>query len=329
MGFVPGAITLKWTDFALIYGYKNMPFATMNVIWFWYLVLDFQCFLAVPIILMLSWISKWIGIAICIILITVSCIYTMIVSFQYDMIFDLRNMSFNNDYYYLWITRCCVYYIGSLAALLTMKPDQKKGEPSKADSKETKTNRSTKQITNLKYEIVPEKPKNSIENLKISKSKRKSQACMIGTISFIIVVTSFILCRFWFQAGYNLHNYSKLVNALWITFGKILFVPASMMLLIKICQTFKSIPSAVANNATIQFIGNISFSIYGWHYCVLMLSISSNETFGFYADYYFYGCFFWVFTVASLPSLWTALTIEFPLGDLWRLIEVPFVKNFK
>ena len=119
------------------------------------------------------------------------------------------------------------------------------------------------------------------------------------------------------------------MNALWLTFGKLVFVTTVMLLLISVCKTNKNFPKMIANNAMIQVIGNLSFSIYCWHYVVLLWVTQASETNGPISSYFYYGCFFWVLLVTFPIALWTSLAIEYPLGDLWRLVEAPFVKHFK
>ena len=116
---------------------------------------------------------------------------------------------------------------------------------------------------------------------------------------------------------------------MWLTFGKLVFVTSIMMLLISVCKTNEDFPKMIANNAVIQVMGNLSFSIYGWHYIVLLWAVQADETNVPISAYYYYGCFFWVLFFTFPIALWTSLAIEYPLGDLWRLIEGPFVKHFK
>jgi peptidoglycan/LPS O-acetylase OafA/YrhL len=153
---------------------------------------------------------------------------------------------------------------------------------------------------------------------------------VVGGVCLCLIILSACLMHYYFQQGYPKDNVKSLtLNALWLTFGKLVFVTAVMLVLISVCKTYENFPKMIANNATIQLIGNLSFSIYCWHYIVLTWVVQASETNDKISPYYYYGCFFWVLFVTFPISLWTSLAIEFPLGDLWRLVEAPFVKNFK
>ena len=92
---------------------------------------------------------------------------------------------------------------------------------------------------------------------------------IIGFICFIMICTSAVLMHYFFQVGHPANNVKNhTLNALWLTFGKIIFVASVMLGLISLCQSNKAFPQMVANNASIQLIGNLSFSIYCWHFIV-------------------------------------------------------------
>jgi len=73
----------------------------------------------------------------------------------------------------------------------------------------------------------------------------------------VIVVTNFVILHYYFQAGRLPGTVSSLfVNALYTTFGKIIFVTAVMILLLTVAQVFEEFPKRIANNSVIQLIGN-------------------------------------------------------------------------
>ena len=53
-----------WRDWSLVFAFDERT-NQIYVGWFWYLVIDYQCFMLVPIILMLCWINKKVGILAC------------------------------------------------------------------------------------------------------------------------------------------------------------------------------------------------------------------------------------------------------------------------
>lgn len=132
-----------------------------------------------------------------------------------------------------------------------------------------------------------------------------------------------------FNFGSDFSRVGKLANIMWVTFGKLIFVTSVMVLLINICKTNESIPKAIANCASIQLIGNLSFAMYGWHYIVIFYSIGVSQTYAYWADYNYYGVFLWVIFWTFLLAFWTVLIIEYPFNDLWRIIEAPFIRRFK
>ena len=56
----PGAVIfemcpkLGWQSWSLFYAYDHQPYNTMCAPWLWYLIVDFQCFMIVPFILLFT-----------------------------------------------------------------------------------------------------------------------------------------------------------------------------------------------------------------------------------------------------------------------------------
>lgn len=90
---------------------------------------------------------------------------------------------------------------------------------------------------------------------------------LIGIVSIGIIVASFYLMNKYFQAGRPFVT-SQFWNMMWLVFGKVIFVLVVMIFLISLSYTFKKFPKFIANNAAIQLICNLSFSMYIVHYCV-------------------------------------------------------------
>lgn len=318
-----------WRDWNLVYSYDKISSYVISCGWFWYLVVDYQCFMIIPLILMSMWIHKNVALIICGILILTSVTYTMIISYDKFITLDPLNAGWNNEYYFFWPCRMCVYFMGSAVGIITTKPAGRTNKRVETAIPVNKLNTPDQSFLNTtqNYEIIPNKTYCSIKIDRTKKQHTSNTNYILGITSGLIVVLSFILMNQIFQVGNDLEKAGRLLNALWLTFGKIIFVVAAMILLIQICKTNPRIPKAIANNAPIQQIGNLSFSMYGWHYIVLYYSISCAESDANFPDYMFVGAFWWVFFFTFILALWTAQILEYPLSDLWRLIEKPILKK--
>ena len=71
----------SWQDWSLVYAYDKTS-TGMQAGWLWYLVVDYQCFMVVPFILMVNWIHKFVALGVCSILISSSLIYTGFMMFE-------------------------------------------------------------------------------------------------------------------------------------------------------------------------------------------------------------------------------------------------------
>jgi len=78
---------------------------------------------------------------------------------------------------------------------------------------------------------------------------------LIGIVTASLIALSYILMHYYFQIGRDFIE-SRFINALWITFGKVIFVLAVMIFLMSLSYTSKLFPSFIANCGWIQLIGN-------------------------------------------------------------------------
>jgi len=217
----------------------------------------------------------------------------------------------------------CVYFIGTAVAIIGWKPPKKDGKKSagnKPQVKQSNTHLTTPGLTtpedslraSLNYDIRPKETITSRRKKGMIKKLQEKTSLILGIVSFVIIAASFALMNMYFQIGCDFSRVSTTLNALWLTFTKIIFTTAVMVMLIQICKTNERIPKAIANNSVIQLISNLGFSMYGWHYVILWYSIACAETYAGFADYFLIGCFFWVFFFTFLIALWTSLIIENP-----------------
>ena len=125
---------ITWRDWSLVYAYgkKNSLF----VGWFWYLVIDYQCFMIVPLILMVNWYHKYAAFSICTGLISTSVIYTLTID---GLSMDAMNPIFNDEYYFYLPCRMCVYFAGCAVAVLSINSSQKKPTQLQQTKKEPTT----------------------------------------------------------------------------------------------------------------------------------------------------------------------------------------------
>jgi peptidoglycan/LPS O-acetylase OafA/YrhL len=290
-------IPMYWGSWSLAYAWNIFGmFDNINAAWFWYLVVDFQCFLVVPILLMLLPIDKRLPIALSVGLVIASCTYGMWTSITFPIYGNISDINWALKYYFNVLPRACVYFMGVTVALVMLAPENKK--PTRAPAVNNSTTVPQVSVgpnSDLGYEIRPAVTEHVKKQAQQKIESAQMTTWVVGGICLCLIILSACLMHYYFQMGYP-KDYVKspTLNALWLTFGKLVFVTTVMLLLISVCKTNENFPKMIANNATIQVIGNLSFSIYCWHYIVLTWVVQASETNGPISPYYYYGCFFWV-----------------------------------
>jgi peptidoglycan/LPS O-acetylase OafA/YrhL len=321
-----------WGSWSLIYAWDIFgPMKNINAQWFWYLVVDFQCFLVVPILLMLLPICKMLPITLSVGLVILSCTYSMWTAISFPIYGTITDPNRISKYYFNVLSRSCVYFTGVTVALVMLDAENKKPTQAPAVNNITTVPKvSVGPNEHWGYEIKPSVTEDSKKRAQQKLESAQMNTKVLGAVCLCLIILSAYVMHYYFQMGYPIDNVkSPILNALWLTFGKLVFVITVMLLLISVCKTYETFPKMIANNAVIQVIANLSFSIYCWHYIVALWAAKTFETNMPNSAYYYYGNFFWVMIVTFPIALWTSLAIEYPLGDLWRLVEVPFVKHFK
>merc|ERR1712194_432117 len=215
------------------------------------------------------------------------------------------------EYYFNVLSRSCVYFMGVMVALVMLP-----GANPKPANQTPVVNNSTVMNVDLGYEVRPSVTQHSKKKSEQKKKSSQLTTWAVGGVSLTLIIISAVCMHYFFQNGYPKDYVKSLtLNAMWTTFGKLVFVTTVMLLLISVCKSYKSFPKMIGNSAPIQVIGNLSFSIYAWHYLVLTWVCQASESYGQISAYYYYGCFFWVLLVTFPLALWTSLAIEYPLGD--------------
>jgi len=69
--------------------------------------------------------------------------------------------------------------------------------------------------------------------------------------------------------------------------------------------------------------------MYCWHLVLLHWNFAASPTFPPFLDYYYLGVAIWALIGAGILAFWTSVAVEFPIADIWRLIETPFMANLK
>jgi peptidoglycan/LPS O-acetylase OafA/YrhL len=127
-----------WGSWSMAYAWNIFGAAeNINAQWFWYLVLDFQCFLIVPILLMLLPINKMLPIALSVGLVIASCTYGMWTSISFPIYANITDINWITKYYFNVFSRACVYFMGVTVALMTLPPENKKRTPAPAVNNST------------------------------------------------------------------------------------------------------------------------------------------------------------------------------------------------
>lgn len=260
-------------------------------------------------------------------------------------------------YYYfnLW-SRCCVYFIGVLVALMMLKPSApvKASAPAprpQAGGTETPTDAKIKfgstvvggsrfpsglrqgsglTAPSLPYDLTPSETETSRKIREQKQEARIMGTFWIGVLCLGTLIFSAWSLHYYFQLGRDQSGIPLWVASIQTNFGKMIFVTIVMVLLMSVCDAIKSFPKMIANSGSIQLVGQVSFGIYCWHLAVLANMGPVLPTWAPpLSNYYFWGQFMAVFFYSFWLSIWSTCMLELPCGDLWRILEIPTLKLMK
>jgi peptidoglycan/LPS O-acetylase OafA/YrhL len=85
-----------------------------------------------------------------------------------------------------------------------------------------------------------------------------------------MIVVHSILLHYYYQYGVDQSGNNLWASSLFITFGKFIFLGPLMLFLMQMTKNFGDFSKYIANSATIQFLGNMSFTMYLGHFIVII-----------------------------------------------------------
>ena len=261
-----------WESFAL--GWQvDVSKGLLCALWGWYLALDFRVFSTIPAILIISSYfgkkKKQAGMAMCLAACVLSIAYTYIQCYKLEVYYinpKDDNDTMSNYYYADTIQRSVIYYIGCLFAYMTMKPDKEKEKV--ADGETDKEVKKTED--ELKEDFLHDEMK---------KLKKRKAAKRMHLIFFLIRLVTLaavtLILHYVFQWGRDLMSLNRFWTMSFLAFGKIAFIIGLMTILLVISFRFRGFDEHLAGNRFVQLIANLSFSMYLFHFPVIMIRIYS------------------------------------------------------
>jgi peptidoglycan/LPS O-acetylase OafA/YrhL len=248
--------------------------------WCWYLAVDFQLYLTIPIICLICKKNRQLGIYVCSALIAACTIGTIVVCYVKDLYWlNWNDQSMNVYYYAKSYLRGSVYYMGCLISYLTMRGSRGGGKKKK---KEVKQEGQTEDLAEplLNPEEVAEKERLEKEKKDRRRRRAKKRAALLGNIALVLGLAFMTLdtlaLHYYFQWGRpSKEKVSHFGHVMFITFGKVIFVFSFMAILMPIAAKYKAFGNFIAKNRLLQLIGNVSFGGYLYHFTVIMLRLNS------------------------------------------------------
>jgi peptidoglycan/LPS O-acetylase OafA/YrhL len=325
VSFYPCDFSNFWKSFIL--GWKSdINTNGMCAGWCWYLAVDFQVFLTIPIVLIISTffgkMKKIAGIGIVSGLLVASLTLTIVTGYdhhiQYTNAYDQKK-TMNTYYYAKSPQRAAMYYIGCLFAYMTMKDDSKK-KPKHHEEAHAELNEEEKKEKLLQDE---------------RRKKRKIAAIKLQqNIYFAVALTGLVgitlLLHFKFQWGRNVADLGTTANVLFITFGKVVFVLSFMTVLLIIGFRFKGFGAYIAKNRLLQLVANLGFSMYLFHFTSIMIRTYSQKSIPTYAGQDLFAAALTDLTYTLVAAVICTLLVELPAAGLWRVYcEGVLLNNIK
>jgi hypothetical protein len=200
-----GQVTpMYWGSWSLAYAWNIFGgLENTNAPWFWYIVVDFQCFLVVPILLMLLPIDKRIPIALSVGLVIASCTYTMWTSISFPIYGNNIDINFFIKYYFNVLSRACVYFMGVTVALVMLPPENKKPAPNPAvNNSTTVVQVSVGPNSDWGYEIKPAVTEHSKKMAQQKIESAQMNTRLVGGVCLCLIILSASLTHYYFQIGY-------------------------------------------------------------------------------------------------------------------------------
>ena len=200
-----GQVTpMYWGSWSLAYAWNIFGgLENTNAPWFWYIVVDFQCFLVVPILLMLLPIDKRIPIALSVGLVIASCTYTMWTSISFPIYGNNIDINFFIKYYFNVLSRSCVYFMGVTVALVMLPAENKKPAPKPAvNNSTTVVQVSVGPNSDWGYEIKPAVTEHSKKMAQQKIESAQMNTRLVGGVCLCLIILSASLTHYYFQIGY-------------------------------------------------------------------------------------------------------------------------------
>lgn len=306
--FTSGPLTPDWffcspSNFweSWILGWKSsIDEGGMCAGWCWYLAVDFQLYLTVPLIVLIVNGKKKAGIALSSSLALLCTALTIIVCYWKNLHWLNYDDGKMNQYYYAKsYLRGNLYYLGCLVAYITSKDKGAKKKHKKAPKREY-----------------------TEEEKEAHKKKKKSRGKLILLIVFLVgsalMIADTLILHYMFQWGRNSKQYSHHLHVLFITFGKVIFVSSFMAILMPISFTYKGFSKFIAENRLIQLLGNISFTGYLFHFVVILIRMHGTESLPSYSFYDLLGAWCTDLFYTTFLATMGSLLVEIPVQAMWR-----------
>jgi len=306
----------NWTNFwqSFILGWRSdVNKRTMCAGWAWYLAIDFQIFLTIPLILMIATLfgrkKKLAGVVMCTALALGSLALTFVEGFRhsYQYLNPKDQQQSMNTYYYAKSTqRAVMYYVGCLFAYMTQKDDSKK-------PKQPEQPKEAPELSEAEQKLLEERKKH-----RKTKAIRKMQLINF-TAGFVGLLGVTLLLHFVFQWGRDIQKIATIWNVLFIALGKLVFVICFMMVLLVIGFRFKGFGKYLAENRLVQLIANVSFTMYLFHFTFIIVRTYSQKSIPAMSGVDLFASGLADLTLTLFTGLYAAVFVEIPAMNLWRV----------
>lgn len=300
IGFLCNAVMILWTvTYGTCFGAGAMT------PWIWYIQCDMKMYLLVPLVVYLTntkeGILKFFGIL---------AGLSFVISF---IVFGVIGVEFASiGFFFVYVQaffRARIYYVGCAIGAVVYKNKLKK-----------------KKIEDLKKkQIFLNSDENAKEkNTKEKKKGKKSGGKLINTLGILaLTLTVFVALFYWFHKRFQMpvkdEKNSKIMNGIYCVIAPLLIVASLILFFIKIFSMSPKLVKMVQENRLLQILANISFSMYIFHYTVIVLNFFRFKKYNnlFLRDILASVCCDFGFT--CVLGLLGAIFIEIPLGNCWKV----------
>lgn len=279
--------------------------------WLWYLQTDTHMYLLVPLVLYCCKSKRsaiWCFVAMIIISFLVSCLAFMYLGVQFG----------TNGFILVYVQplyRARVYYLGCIFGVVSFWKNKDRELVQAEETELLKDSGIGGQESKLKnYKKISKKKNYSSLNSETKSTKFDIASVMVSICSITAIFN-------WYHKNFQVPrkmDNTALETTAYVVLAPMILIPSIVVLFIKILSISKPLLCYVQSCKVIQILANLSFSMYLYHYAIIILKNFNHESYYSFYLYDIFASFCCDFLIITTIGFLSCLLIEIPLSNCWK-----------